>query len=372
MSNKDELKQSLTIVDIEKILKYFNIDYKYNSQDDIQMETACHNAHGGSHKLYYYPESQTFHCFTECADSFDIYEFVMRVSTTRQHKLNFNEAYKTVADILGVNTIQSSQRVVRFGSSHDAIKDWEFIGKLAPRRTQKPTFEQLDENILNQFPNWYTKAWIDEDITPETHEKFGIRFNPDFNQTVLGHRDENGNLIGIRVRNWRDEKNKYMPLYYKGKGYNHPIGYALYGLYENKESIKALKKVVLVESEKSVLKSHSMFGEDNFVVGLSGSFMNAYQAELLMSLGVEEVTIALDKDYINQPDEQYYSKVRRIAKLFINKVKVYHITDTRGVLGHKDCFLDADKDEVVNIMEHNKFKIKSLEEIGTLENQTAD
>ena len=364
MSSKDELKQSLTIVDIEKILKYFNIDYKYNSQDDIQMETACHNAHGGSHKLYYYPESQTFHCFTECADSFDIYEFVMRVSATRQHKLNFNEAYKTVADILGVNTIQSSQRVVRFGSSHDAIKDWEFIGRLAPRRTQKPTFEYIDESILNQFPSWYTKAWIEEDITPETHEKFGIRFNPDFNQTVLGHRDENGNLIGIRVRNWRDEKNKYMPLYYKGKGYNHPIGYALYGLYENKDTIKKLKKVALVESEKSVLKGHSMFGDMNFTVGLCGSTMNFYQAELLMNLGVEEVYIIVDKDYHNQPDGKYFNKIKNIAKHFINKVSVYHITDTRGILEYQSCVFDTNKKTVINIMANEKYEIKNLDELG--------
>lgn len=364
MRDKDELKQSLSLSDIEKILQYFNIDYGVNSQGDLVMRTACHNAHGGSHKLYYYPESQSFHCFTDCAESFDVYELVMKVNNTRHIAMNFNESFKTVADIMGINLYQPTKRKVQFGNSHGTISDWDFIHKLAPRKAKEPKFEPIDEGVLNQFPCWYTKEWIEENISPETHEKFGIRFNPDYNQTVIPHRNHEGELIGIRVRNWRDLKNKYMPLYHKGEGYTHALGYSLYGLYENKDTIQRLKKVALVESEKSVLKSHSMFQNANFTVGLCGSTMNSYQAEMLMNMGVESVVIMVDKDYVNQPDSVYYDKIKKIAKHFINKINVYHVTDTRNILDYQSCVLDADRETVINIMQNEKYEINDLEELN--------
>lgn len=363
MRDKDELKQSLLENDIEKVLKYFNVDYAYNFKGDIVMETACHNEHGGSHKLYYYPESQTFHCFTNCSDSFDIYELVMRINQTRRNSMNFNEAYQTLASILGISIQKTQTRKVRLGNSHGAIKDWDFIDKLKRNVTREPKFTEVDENLLNFFPEWYTQAWLDEGITLDTQEKFGIKFNPEYNQTVIPHRDDEGKLVGVRVRNWRNiERGKYMPLYYKGEGYTHPLGYNLYGLHENKETIKEKKKVVIVEGEKSAMISHSMFGKDNFCVALCGSSMNAYQAELLMNLGVEEIIIAVDKDYLLEPDRDYLKKVKKIAKHFINKVSVYHITDTRGVLDYQDCMLDANKETVINIMKHDKHLITSLED----------
>ena len=364
MRDKDELKQSLSLSDIEKILQYFNIDYGVNSQGDLVMRTACHNAHGGSHKLYYYPESQSFHCFTDCAESFDVYELVMKVNNTRHIAMNFNEAFKTVADIMGINLYQPTKRKVQFGNSHGTINDWDFINRLAPRKAKEPKFESVNEDVLNHFPEWYTQEWIEEGISPETHEKFEIRFNPEYNQTIIPHRNKDGELIGIRVRNWRDIKNKYMPLYHKGEGYTHALGYSLYGLYENKDTIQRLKKVALVESEKSVLKSHSMFQNANFTVGISGSTMNAYQAEMLMEMGVETVIIMVDKDYVNQPDSVYYDKIKKIAKHFVNRVNVYHVTDTRNLLDYQSCVLDADKKTVINVMQNEKYEINDLEELN--------
>lgn len=365
VADKDELKQSLTNENVEKILQYFNADYHYNQQGDIQVETICHNRHGGSHKLYYYPESKMFHCYTGCAESFDIYQLVMKVTDTRKNPMNFNESYKEIASILGINVHKSMKRKVQFGNSHGEIRDWDFINKLKRNKVRQPKFESIDESVLNLFPKWYTQDWYEEGINLETQEKFGIRFNPDDNSTVIPHRDEEGNLIGIRVRHWRyEDKGKYMPLYYNGIGYRHPLGYALYGLHENKETIKRKKKAVLVEGEKSAMKAHSYFGDDsNFVVALCGSSMNAYQADMLMSLGIEEVQIAVDKDYVSQPDGAYKNKVKKIAKHFMNKIAVYHITDTRNVLDYQSCMLDADRETVINVMKHDKYLITDLEEL---------
>lgn len=364
MRDKDELKQSLSVSDIEKVLQYYNIDYAFNSQDDMVMETACHNKHGGSHKLYYYPEGQSFHCYTDCAESFDVYELVMKVTQTRRDPLNFNEAFRTVAHIMGVNIHASNKRVVQLGNSNAPIDDWDFINKLKRRRKNTPTFELVDEDVLNDFPRWYPEAWHSEGISVDTMEKFGIRFNPEHNSTIIPHRNPYGELIGIRTRNWRDtEFGKYLPLHHKGIGYGHPLGYNLYSLNENKETIKRKKKIMLVESEKSSLKAHSFFGDNNFCVSLCGSSMNNYQADLVLDLGVDEVIIAMDKDYINQPDLKYKEKVRKIAQHFMKRVSVYVITDTRNVMDYQECVMDRSRDEVINIMNFDKHLITDLEEL---------
>ena len=364
--DKNELKSSLTLQDIEQVLKYFNVDYYYNTQDDIQMSTVCHG--GDSHKLYYYPESESFRCYTDCSESFDIYDFIVKVSKTRGEVVNFHEAYKTLGVITGVSTNSTVRRKIGFGDdSTKIIEDWNWIGNLKRRKKFEPKLDVVDKSVLEQFKEWYPLPWIEENITVETMSKFGIRFNPERNQTVIPHMDVNSELVGIRVRNWRDkdiEFGKYLPLYHEGEAYLHPLGYNIYGLNEVKDTIQRLKKVVIAESEKSALMSHSFFGDKSYTVALCGSSMNHFQADLLLSLGVEEVQIALDADY-KQPSglefDKYLKKVENIARLFINRATVKHITDVRGVLGYQENMYDAGKDTVINILEHNKYEINELE-----------
>lgn len=61
------------------------------------------------------------------------------------------------------------------------------------------------------------------------------------------------------------------------------------------------------------------YGEDNFVVAICGSNMSKYQAELLLNLGIEEVIIAIDKEYmqVDTPEfDEYMKKVKKNRKAF--------------------------------------------------------
>ena len=365
MIDKDELKDSLTTEDINKIFEYFNVDSFVNKQGVLQAETACHNRHGGSHKLYYYPDSQQFHCFTDCAENFNIFDLVIKIQETRGETIDFKESLNLVASILGISTYRSTKPMEGFNQDKKLINDWDWINKVSRRKKITPTFNYIDDKFLSKFEKWFTLAWYEEGISIETQKKFHIRYYPERNQTVIPHRDPEGRIIGVRVRNWNEdalEYGKYMPLYYKNEGYTHPLGFNLYGLYENKEAIKKHKKVVIVEGEKSAMISHSMFGDNNFCVALCGSSMNQYQADLLLDLGVREVMIAMDKEYIgDEPDEDYMEKVNKIARLFVNKVDVYHLTDTRFKVKYKQCMLDMGKDVVIDVMENDKHKIVKME-----------
>lgn len=375
-----ELKESLTPQDVEKILDYYNADYFYNPQGVLVANTICHNHHGGSHKLYYYEDGQLFRCYTDCSESFDIYDLIRRVSTVRGSNIEFPEqfpeAFHLVGDIVGKDTRRHEvvKREIGFGDKPERklINDWEWIERLKRQRTNKPQFNKIDEEVLQdiEFKDWLPMAWIKEDISVETMNSFGIKFYPEINATVIPYRAvETGELIGIRVRNWReaDTYGKYTPLNFKGVSYRHPLGYSLYGLYENKDTIERKRKVLIVEGEKSTMKAHTYYKGDSFVVALSGSSMNKYQADLLMKLDVEEVIIGLDRDYLEYGDEEYLrymNKVRNIAKLFVNKVRTYHLTDYHGeILGHKECVMDRNKEEIAAVFDEYKHLITDLEEL---------
>lgn len=360
------MKQSLTLSKIKELLDYYDANYTVSDKGELIIETICHNRSNGSHKLYYYPESESFHCYTDCSESFDVFELVMKVSKTRGNTLNFYESMQALGDILGIET-RASQKVVGFTNNTKGISDWDWIRKVQRPTVNQPEFKHIDEKVLRVFPQWFPDVWYNEGISIETMRKYDIRFNPEFNQTIIPHRDDKGNLIGIRTRNWRDvSRGKYMPLYHNGKLFNHPLGYCLYGLYENREAIKRLKKAMIVESEKSAMKSHSFFKDDNFCVALCGSNMNRYQADLLIKLNIEEVIIALDKDYLLEPDEGYFKRVQKIAKHFINKTNVYHITDTRHMISYKSCLLDEDRDTIIDVMDKEKYLITNIDEIEVI------
>ncbi|MCD2456804.1 hypothetical protein LRN53_15575, partial [Staphylococcus aureus] len=78
----------------------------------------------------------------------------------------------------------------------------------------------------------------------------------------------NNRLIGIRRRSMIKEEvdagYKYMPLKVGNILYNHQTMMNLYGLHKTKNSIERFKKVLIFESEKSVLKCQDFYGESNF------------------------------------------------------------------------------------------------------------
>ena len=66
------LKEQLSPSDICRILGEYGVAPRKDTINYIVFPTCCHNLVGGSSKLYYYKDSRSFHCYTECNDNFDI------------------------------------------------------------------------------------------------------------------------------------------------------------------------------------------------------------------------------------------------------------------------------------------------------------
>lgn len=306
-----------------------------HSKGLVFLTDICHG--GDSFKLWYYSESKTFHCFSECNHNYSVYDLVKKAL-----KCDFSQAFNYVCTKLGI-------AVSNFATGFAERKvDNSFINKFK-KTEEKVNVEIRDKSVLNHFYNIYHRSWIDDHISIESMYKFGIKFDIEKYRIIIPHYNIDGDLIGVRCRNLIqelvDEGKKYMPIVVNNVLYNYPTSMNLYGANFNKENIKKYKKIIIFESEKAVMQ-HSSFYNNSIAVAISGSSLHSYQIDMMKKLGVEEVVLGLDKEFTNEEEEQQYKE--KINNIFVHKLAPYFnisiIWDTENKLGHKMSPTDLGKD----------------------------
>lgn len=355
MLDKDAIKESLDEQDITKILTDLGSQPpKRSGQGDLVFTTVCH--HGDSQKLYYYQGSLLFRCYTGCSSNMDIYELVMK-----SKGIDFTSALRYVADVTSKHYQKSAFNQAQRGY---IIDDWNWLNRFKPKEKsimQLPTYSKQVLSVFNH--NIEIAQWIAEGISIDTMRKFNIGYYINGERITMPHFDIEGNLIGIRGRTTNlqaeEEGKKYMPLIVNKILYNHPTAFSLYGLYQNLNAIKKIKKVLIFESEKSVLKCQDFYGDNNFTVAVCGSNISNYQRDVILSLGVEEVFIAFDKEYsdVNSPQADIYAKkLLNLAYKFAPFVQTYVLFDEWDLISEKDSPADNGKEVLEKLMQH-KFEV---------------
>ena len=324
----------------------------YEDETSIITNTICH--HGTKPKLYFYKDSQSFHCYTECGQM-DIVGLVCK-----HFDIDDSEIYKAINWICSQLNISNG---IAFGEGKQEkqISDWEFINSYKYRHKEKKhldEFKVFDEKVLKIFQSIYMDDWKNDGISEDTMKKYNILYSICQQKIIIPHYDINNNLIGIRTRAMLDEDiefAKYSPLKLGDEWFNHKLGSNLYGLNKNINAIQKKKKIMLVEAEKSVLQTDSMFGEDNFTVAICGSNLSSHQKDMILSLGVQEVIIALDKQFKTIGDDEHNKWVEHIKKGFILPlipyVNVTIIWDNNNILPYKASPTDLGKEKLLKLMD---------------------
>ena len=184
----------------------------------------------------------------------------------------------------------------------------------------------------------------------------GIAYDPKNQGIVIPHYDINNQLVGIRERTLiKEEENfgKYRPAILNGVMYNHPLGFNLYNLNNSKDNIKIIKKVIVYEGEKSCLLYASYFGEENDIsVACCGSSLITYQVKLLLSLGVKEIIVAFDKQFITIGDDEWKRWTKKLTDIH-NKYGAYtqisFMFDRWDLLQYKSSPIDEGKDTFMEL-----------------------
>jgi hypothetical protein len=107
-------------------------------------------------------------------------------------------------------------------------------------------------------------------------------------------------------------------------------------------------KAIVFESEKSTLKYQSFFGIENDIsVACCGSSISNYQIQLLLSLGVNEIIVAFDRQFQSIGDDEFKKLKRNLLKLYSkykNYITVSFIFDKDMITPYKSSPTDNGKD----------------------------
>ena len=320
---------------VKQLLSDYGSPCYEDNDNQLRFRTVCHG--GDSHKLYYYPDTKLFVCYT-CCGGMDVFGLVSKLEDC-----SYGDAIKIVTKRLGLSNANRKG----FNPKYEYEQDYN-TGMLNYKKYIEAKEQTIyDENILKCFDaNTFYKGWIDEGISIETMQKFGIEWDAYEKKIIIPNRDINGNLIGVR-RRYIDNpgEEKYKPIWFDGTFYTFKTGYSLYGLYQNQDIIRKTRRAVIFEGEKSVMKCDSYFGDYPAVATYTCNITD-YQIKMLTELGVNKIILAYDQDKINE--------MKTISKRLNNNGLNCYYLDGTGILGDKDSPVDKGLGNYKKLMKERK------------------
>lgn len=356
--DKHEIRKQLTQENIYDLLSEWGGEPTYTSFGIISA-TICHNPAGeGSRKLYWYRNTDLFRCYSGCEDPvYDIFQLTCKIAAIQWHvNYELNDAVRWIAQKFGFSGTEVD-------APEEGLEDWKILEnyeRLQELEIQKGnvTLKEYDSSILSRF-NYNIKIdpWLKEDISQEILDQAMIGYYPGGDQITIPHFDQNNRFIGLRGRALSEQEaelyGKYRPLRVNNELYNHPLGFNLYGLNWAKDNIKIIKKAIVVEAEKSVLKYCSYFGlENNICVACCGSSLSAYQINLLIEAGAQEIIIGYDRQFKELGDEEYTRLRNNLLKIrdkFKNDAIISFIFDKAKITDYKASPLDHGKETFLTL-----------------------
>lgn len=356
--DKSEIRQALGLENIYDLLIEWGGDPEY-TEFGILSSTICHNSPGeGSRKLYFYENTGLFRCYTGCDSAFDIFELCSKVM-----KIQYDEEFDLNDSVLWIARRFGLSGMIKDDDMGKTLEDWKILSNYSriqeiELKDNKVVLKDYDDSILDRL-NYNIKIipWLNEGISQEIINKARIGFYPGADQITIPHYDINGRFIGLRGRTMcKDEAElygKYRPMKINNQLYNHPLGMNLYGLNWSKNAIGIMKKAIIFESEKSVLKYATDFGwNNNISVACCGSNISSHQIQLLLDCGAQEIIVAFDRQFQEIGDTEFQHLKLNLLKIrtkFKNDVLISFIFDKNMITGYKQSPIDEGKEKFLQL-----------------------
>lgn len=342
-----KLKKMLTLAHYDLILRELGIPIfsKSNTEWRCYSGDRHKNPFDGSPSLIFYPDTKIFQGYS-AGRAYDAIALVQTRLNLLGQTCSFIDACNWILEKTGLDTTKITKPL-----TNNHVYDWSELERFVRVRKYGNQLPEYNRNIINTLPPLYPQAWIDEGISEETMAKYQIRYYERCNQTVIPCFDDEARLIGVRVRNWdkdRVEQAKYMPLItLDGQCYKFNTNQVFYGINYNKPEIERTGKVIIVESEKAVMKLDTYMGRHNIALGMYGSNLGIQRRNQLIKMGVNTVSYVVDNDFIGQDDEffeQWREKIQHFIKLWEGFCRIEIVWDNLGLLGPKENATDRTKE----------------------------
>ena len=340
------IKAQITDDDIIALMDSMGIPLvSANSQYQL-YPSACHHSDWERHKnkLYYYVQSQRWHCYS-CSGDWDTIGLVQHL-----RKCTFNQAVDYICHTLNINAPEVVQDDMRDPWQRD-LRRW-----LPNADIDEPAeLTAYDPAILSAFDHLYPTEWLEYGITRDSMDKFGIGWYA--RQACISIPVvQNGQLVGVRGRYTRQQdvdKGKYRPIaMLDGTVLKFSTNQCLYGLDQNKASIEKCRQVLLFESEKSILKADSR--NIHNALAIFGSNISKRHIEMLLELGVNDVVLCMDSDYrqVGDDDFQFFvAKMRKLAGKLTPYFSTSIVYNNQGYDAYKCNIMDLPYDRAMKLYE---------------------
>lgn len=356
-------------MDIQSLKEYI---YQNNKIEYVLLNLGCHRIkYNAKHEYYsaahkdgdnpsgviiYNNKYLNYISYSRNVSFDDCQDIVNLIQT--DNKMDFVTALKWLHKIFGLEFEPYRKTTQTKNDKPDPLAIFKQI-KARQRVVNVNDIHEIDEEAINDYVPILHINWFREGIMPWARKKFGLCYSYKHNRMIIPLRHwATGILLGFNQRTMVDNwKELGITKYFITPSYQKSLN--LYGFYENKETIEESGFCVVVESEKSVLKRYSL--NDGTCIAIQGKTISEEQRRIILSLNINEVVIALDKDV---PIDE----IRFICEKFYRLRKVSYIYDKWGILSDKDSPCDA-KNKIYNFLfkyrieydeeEHKKF-IKSL------------
>lgn len=263
-----------------------------------------------------------FYCFG-CGKHGNIYTWIQLTEG-----LSFSDAVEKVANLTGTDKDEYLEP--------ESMSVYRQLARMSAPKHEPDTgvrkILDYDRDYVSKYSDILPQEWIDEGIPAEILRKYEIRIDESSNRIVYPVYDAEYRLIGVKGRtrfvNYKDLKlAKYMN-YYK-------IGAVDYftGMKQVDAEIRRTRSMIIVEGLKSVMKLASW---GYTAVAAETSTLSEKQVELIVKMGLREVTIAFDQDVP-------LSKIRGCTEMLRLYTNVFVVVD-KGQLEAKDSPCDKGKD----------------------------
>ena len=356
--DKLKIREALTDENIYDLLQEWGGDPSRATFGYV-CSTICHNPPGeGSRKLYYYDNTGLFRCYTGCDSYFDIFELVTKVAKIQWDKdYDLNDAVRWIAQKFGFSGDHENR------PEEEQLDDWKYLANYEriqdiALKDNSIVLKEYDKNILERF-NYSVKIgpWLREGITQAAIEQARIGYYPGADQITIPHFDKDCRFIGLRGRTLCAEEGelygKYRPMRINREMYNHPLGMNLYNFNNSKDKIKLMKKAIIFEGEKSCLLYQSYFGLENDIsVACCGSSISAYQIQMLLDAGAEEIIVAFDRQFQDIGDEEFKhlkTNLLRLHNKYKNFATISFIFDKNMITGYKASPIDEGPEKFLKL-----------------------
>lgn len=260
-------------------------------------------------------------------------------------KLEPFKALLYLSEVCGLNTSIGKEKTIHVDDGLDVFR------KHRKKKLKEQEIKSYPLSVLNKYSKVLPISIVQDDwILPDMWEKYHLRFDEEGERILFPHLDWKDEtrilaIVGRTTRKaWQELKiAKYLTVL--GVGYNK--GANLYGLSINRSEIEKERKIIIYESEKSVIKS-DILGYP-FGVSVGCHSLTKEQIKIILSLPIDEVIFAFDKDV---PVEEYMLEMNYLKSFR----KVSYIVDNEqfGLLGPKDSPVDKGLKRFRYLYKHRK------------------